>query len=254
LEPDNALALNLMGKIELLKGNMPESLIYRKLAFSKDPNVPDNLRSLIYYYGFFAGKPSVATMLTQRLLQIDPLSPRNPRSEGIVAWMEGRFDIALELHGKVSQMVSDAPLMQWYYAQLLAWNNRFDEAYEYIDKFVKNLPQHILSWSILLFKHSLQGEKDRALQLLTEERKSYAARDYHFPWVMAECFALLNEKEDALNWLELAIDKGWINYPLFSELDPFLENIRGEARFKKLIEKVKYEWQHIEDLEWPKEL
>lgn len=254
LEPDNALALNLVGNIELMKGNMPESLTYKKLSFLKDPNVPENLTSLLYYYGFFAGKPSVAALLVQRLLQIDPLSPSNPRCEGIVAWMEGKFDIALELHGKASQMVSNAPVTKWYYAQLLAWNNRFDEAYEYIDNFVKDLPQHILSWSILLFKYSLQGEKDKALQLLTEERKNYALKDYHFPWLMAECFALLDEKEDALDWFELAIGKGWINYPLFSELDPFLENIRGEARFKKLIEKVKYEWQHIEDLEWPKEL
>ena len=124
---------------------------------------------------------------------------------------------------------------------------------EYIDKFVKNLPEHILSWSLLFFKYSLQGEKEKAIQMLTEERKNYAAKDYHFPWLMAECFALLDEKKEALDWLELAVEKGWINYPLFSKLDPFLKNIRGEARFKKLMEKVKYEWQHVEELELPKE-
>ena len=253
LEPDNALALNLMGRIEQLKGNLPESLTYKKLAFLKDPNVPENLRSLIYYYGFFAGKPSIAAILAQRLLQIDPLSPGNPRWEGIVAWMEGKFDIALELHGKAFQLNPDDSVTHWYYAQLLAWNNRFDEAYEHIDKFIKDLPQDILSWSLLFFKYSLQGEKDKALQLLTEERKNYALKDYHFPWLMAECFALLEKKEDALDWLELAVDKGWINYPLFSKLDPFLINIRGEARFKKLMEKVNYEWLHVEELEWPKE-
>jgi hypothetical protein len=32
---------------------------------------------------------------------------------------------------------------------------------------------------------------------------------------------------------------------LLAELDPFLANIRGEERFKKLMERVKYEWEHF---------
>jgi hypothetical protein len=30
------------------------------------------------------------------------------------------------------------------------------------------------------------------------------------------------------------------------ELDPFLKNIRGEERFAKLMERVKYEWEHFD--------
>ena len=29
-------------------------------------------------------------------------------------------------------------------------------------------------------------------------------------------------------------------------LDPWLANIRGDARFQKLMERVKYEWEHFE--------
>ncbi len=53
------------------------------------------------------------------------------------------------------------------------------------------------------------------------------------------------EKEEALNWLEEWVNLGCVNYPLFSK-DPFLENIRGEKRFKKLMERVKYEWENFE--------
>jgi len=49
-----------------------------------------------------------------------------------------------------------------------------------------------------------------------------------------------------LNWLEHAVDRGFINYPLLAEKDPFLANIRGEERFKKLMERVKHEWEHFE--------
>jgi len=37
------------------------------------------------------------------------------------------------------------------------------------------------------------------------------------------------------------------NCPLMSGLDSFLANIRGEERFKKLMEQVKYEWEHFEE-------
>jgi len=31
-----------------------------------------------------------------------------------------------------------------------------------------------------------------------------------------------------------------------NEIDPFLKNIRGEDRFKKLMERVKKEWEELE--------
>ena len=63
---------------------------------------------------------------------------------------------------------------------------------------------------------------------------------------MADYYALINEKEEAFKWLEHAINRGFINYPFLNEYDPFLENIRGEERFKKLMERVKYEWENFE--------
>jgi non-specific serine/threonine protein kinase len=251
LEPKNVRALGLLGSIERQRGNIGESLRYYKQAFALDPNVPENLRRLIYYYSFFAGRPDIAASLLKKLLEIDPITPVNHRYTGTVHWMEGRFDEALEISRKSHQMVPSNPVELFYYGQLLAWNNRYDEAFEFIDKLAQDVPESNLAWVNLFFKYSLQGKRDKALKLITEDRKSYAWGDYHLPWTMAECYALIDEREEALKWLEHAVSKGWVNYPLFSKLDPFLENIRGEPRFKQLMEKVKYEWQQIEDLEWP---
>ena len=76
--------------------------------------------------------------------------------------------------------------------------------------------------------------------------KSYAARDEVISIFLAECYALINEKEEAINLIEHGVRWGFINYPLLSEHDPFLENIRHEDRFKKLMEKVKAEWENFE--------
>jgi hypothetical protein len=57
---------------------------------------------------------------------------------------------------------------------------------------------------------------------------------------------LIDEKERALDWLERDVDLGMINYPLMNELDPFLKNIRGEERFRKLMARVKKEWDEFQ--------
>ncbi|HUU38348.1 MAG TPA: hypothetical protein VMW46_09125 [Candidatus Desulfaltia sp.] len=51
---------------------------------------------------------------------------------------------------------------------------------------------------------------------------------------------------EALSWLEHAVARGWANYPLFSRIDPLLANIRSEERFRKLMERVKREWENFE--------
>lgn len=57
--------------------------------------------------------------------------------------------------------------------------------------------------------------------------------------------ALIGEIELALDSPELDVNLGTSNYPLLSELDPFPDNVRGEERFKTLMERVKSEWERF---------
>jgi hypothetical protein len=64
---------------------------------------------------------------------------------------------------------------------------------------------------------------------------------------MAGCYSLIDRKEEALDWLKhAALSRGFINYPLLANYDPFLENIRGEERFQELMGEVKYRWEHFD--------
>ena len=97
----------------------------------------------------------------------------------------------------------------------------------------------------LFFKYALQKEKAKALQTLTNDLKIKAEGDELAPLWMAEAYALIDEKEEAIDWLEILVDWGFFNYPFLNEYNPFLENIRREKQFKKLMEKVKYEWENF---------
>jgi len=63
---------------------------------------------------------------------------------------------------------------------------------------------------------------------------------------LIECYAITGENEQALDLLELSIDGGLINYPFLNETNPLLKNIRSEPRFKKLMERVRHEWENFE--------
>ena len=92
----------------------------------------------------------------------------------------------------------------------------------------------------------LKGDKQGALDLLTGDFREWCWSERAWSYCTATAFALLDEKEQALDWLEHAVDIGYVHYPQLSEKDPWLENIRGEERFKKLMERVKREWEAFE--------
>jgi hypothetical protein len=71
-------------------------------------------------------------------------------------------------------------------------------------------------------------------------------KDEMFPVWMAESYALIHEKEEALDWLEHGINWGFVNYTFLNNYDRFLDNIRGEPRFKKFMKRVKHEWENFE--------
>ena len=56
---------------------------------------------------------------------------------------------------------------------------------------------------------------------------------------MADCYALLDNKNEALNWLEQAVDGGFLNHHFFYNYDPFIEPLKKEKRFDEIMDKAK---------------
>lgn len=95
-------------------------------------------------------------------------------------------------------------------------------------------------------KYGIQHDKDAAYGVMTPDFIKTCQRDCTYAHHLSDAFALLGETEEALEWLETAVNAGFINYPMLAEHDPLLANIRGEERFKRLMERVKQEWEAFE--------
>jgi hypothetical protein len=93
---------------------------------------------------------------------------------------------------------------------------------------------------------ALRGQRDKLLRIMTPELRAAAKWDEIFAWWTADCFALVNERELAMDFIERAVDFGFINLPWLSQHEPFLENIRDYPRFTHLMERVRKAWEAFE--------
>ena len=245
LDPESSQAHLLLGLInQAFRGNQQEAVYHLKRALATGPNDFDALIWLSLGYAI-VGKVSPAIPLAKRALEIDPLNPVGQRLPGILHFYDGRFDLALEPAFRAYQMDPENPAHFWY-ALILAYNKHFEEAYSVIDGSSKAAPDHFYTKLGILLKKALKGDRDGVSQLLTPDLKNTSERDVQYSSFLATIFAILDDRKSALDWLENAVNRGFINYPFLSEHDPFLQNVRGEERFRKLMQRIKEKWENFQ--------
>jgi non-specific serine/threonine protein kinase len=247
LKPDLASALSMLGTLCLYE-DYPKSLHNRFRYFEKaltaDPNDTRNLSNLAFAYQS-VGKPSEASAIVEKLERLDPLNPWWHVVRGRGYQCDCQFGPALEQSRMYYRADSTSPLAQMYYSWMLVYNGKRDEALAVIDRMGRESAGNVQVVFSLLLKYALLNDQESGLRLMTPEFQKTCRRDYEWSYWVAGRLSLLGAKEEALDWLENAVHHGFIAYP-FMQCDPFLDNIRSEERFKKLMAWAKNEWENFE--------
>ncbi len=245
MNPESYHGYLLLGLIQVKRGKFQEVVRQLKKALAIEQNDPDVLfwLSLIYLE---VGKTSAAVPLLDRLLLLDPFTPIYHLLPGWLFMMDGKMKMALEPCKKGFNTNPGDIGVRYYYALILMFNNRIDEAISLIDVMIREVPDETYSRLGEITKYGVQKNRAKVLELLTQEMINFARRDEQISWIISGCLSLIGENQIAYDWLENSVRKGCTNYPFLNEYYPFLENIRGEEQFKKLMERVKYEWDNFE--------
>ena len=88
------------------------------------------------------------------------------------------------------------------------------------------------------------GERDKARALFRDGMKEnnellrQGSDWYIFSYDNAAISAIQGNRDEAYQWLQRAIDAGWLNYEIGLR-DPLFENIRNEEKFKLMMAQVK---------------
>jgi len=244
MDPEFPKAHAVLGWINHL-GNPQKSVYHLKRALAVSPDDPFVLLGLVAPYGY-VGKISEAVPLCEKVIKIDPFDFITNVGPGWLCFYDGQYERAFQEWRRLYEMYPKNPYSQFWYSLILAYNKEIDKALSIIDQNAKANPDNVIANLGLILKYGILKDKDRAFQEMTPDFRKTCQRDPTFSHHLAGIFALLETKEEALDWLESAVNSGFINYPLLAEKDPWLENIRGEERFKKLMERVKYAWENFE--------
>ena len=247
LEPDSSDAHFVLGFLNLIfHGNPKKSIQHFKKALEIFPDDINVLFWLTAGYGTNWGKPKEARESYNRLLKLDPFNHWAYSGFILDVMAEYHLDLSVDYLTKWVRIVPKYPVALFFSAQFLAYCNHFKEASALVNKNAQPDMKDIFTKLCLFVKYAIDSDEKRIHELLTIDFVITTRRDCQNSYFVSGLFALSGMKDEAIDWLENAVDRGFINYPFISEYDPLLVSIRSEPRFKKLIERIKYEWEHFE--------
>ena len=246
LDPELAELHVVLGGIKILKdGDMIKAIEHWARAHAGKPEDPEIMVYLSLGYDI-VGQNDAGRSLVERCAIIDPINPLNDAIAGWNHFFGGRYDLALDSALAAYNLTPESLIHQFFKALTLVYNHRTDDAYEFICKFVEEPATDAWTQLMILLKYTIKRDKDKFSSLMTSDLAKTMKSDCENSYHLATFFSYLEEQEESFKWLENAVNRGFINYPLLSEHDKLLHNIRGEERFKILMKKVKYEWENFE--------
>jgi serine/threonine protein kinase len=246
LDSELAEAHFVLGYInQAIYGNAYEAISHFQRAHSIKPEDPEIMILLAWGY-ILVGRINEAVSLVDRVIKIDPINPLNHAMKGISQFFQGQFNLAKEPLLETFNMLPEGSMWQFWKSIILLYNDRAKETLDFINTNVKEPGQDALAQMAIFLKYVLKGDKNELIPLLTPDFIKAVRNDCQFSWHMGTFYSYMEDKDRSLEWLENAIDRGFINYPFLNEHDKLLDNIRGEPRFKKLMERVKHEWENFE--------
>jgi tetratricopeptide (TPR) repeat protein len=200
---------------------------------------PGDARILTKYAYFLChmGKHDDAIRESKRAQDLDPLSLLVRTNLGVMLHYSRRYEEAIAQYRKVLELDSkDTTEARFQLARVYITKRMFPEALAEITKMRAANPSNVNFMSLLAMAYGFEGKKKEATKLIYE-LKDKRRREYLRPYILAEDYAALGEKNEAMDWLEKAYEErdDWINW---IKVDPNLHVLRSEPRFATLLRRV----------------
>ncbi|HSE34017.1 MAG TPA: protein kinase [Pyrinomonadaceae bacterium] len=209
-----------------------------KRAIALNPNVATNHYGYALNYLLPMKRFDEAISEVKRALELEPLSiPMGANLAGVYIYAR-KNDLALEQAKKIFALEPNHVTAQIWLARALCANGRYAEAIAlYESKIAADSSTQDLS-QVLGYAYAKTGRKSEALEVIRKldelNKKQYVER-----YSVGVIYAALGEKDKAFAELEKAYtDRDWGIARL--SVDPFLDPLRDDPRFKDLVRRMKF--------------
>jgi non-specific serine/threonine protein kinase len=245
LDPESAHAYRLLGLISVQEGDSQRAVHLLKRAITADPNDSDTLSWYSAVCGL-SGKAHAAMPLARRILEIDPLTPVYRFIPGLLSLMGGEFADALPSFDDAIRLDPSNAMLLWCRGQILALLRRSNDAVAQFKAIEEMHPGHFFSQLGAVMQAALLGDRAAMDRAVTTELSQITECDPHYSWNFAQCYAVIGDTSSAVTWLDKAMQKGFINYPMISRWDPLLAPVRQTPAFDDLVDRARDLWENFE--------
>ena len=244
LNPESVHGFLLRGLVQLARGRPFDALKDLKRVVAIEPNNVQALSELGRIY-LVAGQEREGRSTLDRSLAIDPLSPLNQYMLFATEFFYGSPERARSLVERLLEAAPDFAIMRFCYAISLVQAGRPDDARQLLAEAPEEPVPSIAGGCCRFLMHALEGRRAEALAAVSDDLKSGARRVEWWSFYMAECYAFLEDADEALNWLDNAARLGFTPYPFLAGRETTLAKFRGQPRYDALMLKVKDAWEHF---------
>jgi tetratricopeptide (TPR) repeat protein len=211
-------------------------------ALAINPNLASARASLaadIIHIGLF----DKALEELQIALSLEPNNRFAPPRIALIYWYQQKYELALAEYEKLAYFgfLAEKALTLWHLG-------RKDEAFAVVEKELKqpsfrkgDLSDQHAVYAILQADAGKHHDAKEQIRLSIETGQGLS-HFHHAAFSIACAYALLGEKQSALEWLEKTAEEGMPCYPLF-DTEPALDSLRSDPKFMAFMEKMKKKFE-----------
>jgi tetratricopeptide (TPR) repeat protein len=205
--------------------------------FKRALELNPNYATAHHWYGAsylsLIGRHAEAIAESKRARELDPLSPVINRDLGRAYYYARQYDRAIEQYHKTLDIDRSAAGAELFLARALVQKGLYEEALVALRQimWVTVEPR-----STMAYAYAVSGQRAQATRVLADllelARREYVPR-YH----IAIIYAGLNDRDQALDWLEKAYEERdqWLCQ---LKVEPMLDGLRSEPRFQALLNRI----------------
>lgn len=219
---------------------------YRR-ALDLDPNFDEAHHQLGVVY-FHIGLFDKSWAELERTTSLNPSNTLARFRFGVIDMYRGKYEDAYMIF-KSTPLTSNPSLWAFQCATALFRLGRPEEATKLLDDYLQKYPQDeggvgTSVKAMILAKAGRNRDAEAAIQRSIEIGRGFG-HFHHTAYNIASAYALMNQTELAIKWLQDAADDGFPCYPFFAN-DPNLDSLRKDERFIAFMAKLKQQWEHYQ--------
>ncbi len=248
--PNLSDAIGNLATIEFANGNLEEAIKLQTKSSKLGPTSPIPAQNLGWSYKILGDFEKAHVYFENSLAKSKQSDTYELKAFTYI--QEGKLDSAWFQAEKVKKMkFFDKKVLGF----IFFYSNQLDSAFRYFAEEMTSFegskyPKYTsvpIGFAYLLKQRGVDSLADSILNESIQvklEAISLGAEDYYLPLELALAYAIKNQPNESLKYLQIAYERGWRD-TFFTEYNPIFSDLKKDKRYLKIINQIQNEIQEI---------